>query len=165
MQHTRTVVALTFVRMCLESFMPEPDSDVGKFMKKIDKAVRSCAVLTRKKRLSAGAKRDLQNCSIIAGNFVDQMNSATGCNKFIIWAAMNWMALTFVEDAIVICKNYTGGIEAVKWQKLKELLTELTDTLLKLEDGIDERGTYMYEKCSWALDGIVFKDERETEFC
>ena len=164
-QHTRTVTALTIAQICLELFCPEPGTEIEKHMLAIQSSIKKCSSLTKKKRLSAGAMRDMDNCQITLAPYVEKLQCSNGVEKFLCWASLVWCALTFVEDAINTCPQYTGAAETPKWDKLKNLMEELTDSLRRVSSkSIDERGTYIYERCAWALEGVNFKDEREVEF-
>lgn len=157
-QHSRAVVALTITQMCMETFKPDPkDADLAAHMDKICKAVNACAGKTRKKRFSAGAKRDIDNCCITLSGFTEGIRNADKEKGLTRWCELNWCALTFIEDVLYTCPQYTDGLERRKWKKLHSLMLELTASLQEIKPGFDEFGTYIYECCAWAMDGVVFK--------
>lgn len=164
-QHTFTVTTLTATEMCMELIIPPTGTGIAEHVDKIKKAVKSCLTLTRKKQMSSGGKRNFNNCVILMAEYLDKLNTTSGEERLKWWAGLVWMALTFIEDAINACPQYTRiGNEAKKWDNLYKLMAELADKLCEMSPKADELGTYIYEKCAWALDGVSFKlPEREQE--
>lgn len=158
-QHTRAVVALTALTACIERFRPDPESDIAKHMRIITRCVDKCAAKTKKKKLSAGAKRDLGNCFDVLAQYADTSQAPNDGTRFKQWAGLFWCALTFIEDVLASCPAYRDGAEGRKWQELHEATEAVTDALCQLEPGIDEYGTMIYECAAWALEGVDFEPD------
>lgn len=148
-QHTRCVLALTAVQACLEVFRPAADCGTAlrRQLDKIGRWIAACAQQTRKKPLSAGAKRDLDNkFRVLEGYMItEDMDDGT---RFRRWAALIWAALTFVEDACNTCPVYTRGHGNEHWRYLRQTVNTLAERLRELESGIDEEGTAIYEEAA-----------------
>ncbi|GKI13412.1 hypothetical protein [uncultured Desulfovibrio sp.] len=145
-QHTRCVLALTAVQACLEVFRPAADcgSALKRQLDKISRWVLACAQQTRAKKLSAGAKRDLdKRFRVLQGYMItEDMPDET---RFRRWAALIWAALTFIEDACNTCPVYA---HAPQWRYLRQTVNTLAEKLRELEPGMDEDGTAIYEEAA-----------------
>lgn len=146
-QHTRAVLALTTTQACLEVFRPAADcgTSLKRQLDKMHRWVETCAEQTRKKNLSAGAKRDIGRSFEILGRYMitEDMDDET---RFRRWAALIWAALTFIEDACNTCPVYTRGRANEHWRYLRQTVNTLAEHLRALEPGIDEDGTTIYEE-------------------
>lgn len=163
-QHTRAVMALTAAQLCMDTFKPQEGTGIARHMDKINEAIASCGRITKTKRLSAGAKRDLDNGCITLAQYVNEMRDMGKDALFTRWSALVWSALTFVEDALNTCPQWTKtGTHEKKWQALRKSMSDLADGLRELEPRMDEIGTAIYETTAWALEGVVFA--REVELC
>lgn len=158
-QHTRCVVALTMATLCMELYKGKPVEAFNV----IKMSIQHCAKDTKKKKLSSGAKRDMDNCSIIISEYIESMQGKSGEELFRLWAALVWCALTFIEDAVYTCPYYTDGINSKRWGKLLRLMNDLAESLRKDMPGMDEAGTYLYEKAAWAMEGVPFRDDAREE--
>lgn len=142
-QHTRCVLALTAVQACLEVFRPA--ADCGTALKhqldKIARWVAACAQQTRKKSLSAGAKRDIDRKFETLGSYMNTDN-LTDEMRFRRWAALIWAALTFIEDACNTCPVYA---RTPQWRYLRLTVQTLADRLRILDPVMDVDGTTIYE--------------------
>ena len=145
-QHTRCVLALTATQACLEVFRPAADCGTAlkRQLDKISRWVAACAQQTRKKPLSAGAKRDLDKRFRALEEYMitEDMDDET---RFRRWAALIWAALTFVEDACNTCPVYA---RAPQWRYLRQTVNTLAEKLRELEPGMDEEGTAIYEEAA-----------------
>ncbi len=143
-QHTRCVLALTIIKSCLDVFRPAAEGNraLAAHIDKIHRWIEECSVVTRQKKLSAGAKRDLDNFfSALASFFItEEMDDET---RFHRWAALIWTALIFIEDACNTCPEYTAHQKC--WRYLRQTVTTLAEKLLQIEAAVDEDGTAMYE--------------------
>lgn len=161
-QHTRAVVALTTAQICLELYKVKSDSEFAKYLSDIQKAIKSCSTETKKKKLSAGAERSLNNCSLTLAPYIEDQNIPS--DKLIWhWGSIVWCALTFIEDVLATCPQYVDGHKR-KWQNLHKLMDDLAGVLMEMEKdkheaSLDEAGTLIYEKAAWAMDGIVFRSQ------
>lgn len=160
-QHTRAVIALAVVTVFLERFVTDDGTELAEHMKIIGKYADDCAVKTRKKALSGGAKRDISNAAeVLAPYFSTKITDPQ--DRFRQWCAIVWCAMTFIEDVIATCPVYCSGAEGGKWQRLHAAVEALGDALVQLEPGIDEYGTMIYERGAWELEGVEFAaDDRD----
>lgn len=145
-QHARCVLALTTIQVCLDVFWPAADCGtvLKRHMDKIQRWVDACAQHTRKKTLSAGARRDIDRSFEILGRYMttEDMDNET---RFHRWAALIWTTLTFVEDACNTCPAYA---HTPQWRYLRQTVNTLAEKLRALEPGIDEDGTAIYEEAA-----------------
>lgn len=78
-QHTRCVLALSMITVALSLLKPEMLvllGDLGRQVEKVNRWIDRCADDTQKRRLSAGAKRDLdRRFHILAGHVGDIQSS------------------------------------------------------------------------------------------
>lgn len=143
-QHTRCVLALTTIKSCLDVFSPAAEGNraLAAHIEKINRWIEECSVATRRKKLSAGAKRDLDNFFSSLDSFfiTEEMDDET---RFHRWAALIWTALIFIEDACNTCPEYTARQNS--WRYLRQTVTTLAEKLLQIEAAVDEDGTAMYE--------------------
>ena len=65
--------------------------------------------------------------------------------RFRRWAALVWAALTFVEDVCNTCPVYA---RCPQWRYLRQTVNTLAEGLRKLEPGMDEEGTRIYEEAA-----------------
>lgn len=154
-QHTRAVYALFMVTLFQEMYAPKKGTDIENHMLAIRKAVDACALLTKKKKLSQGAKRDIENANMTLAPYIDaELPRKRKAEN--IWCAIIWCALIFIEDVIATCPQYTVGKCLDKWKTLRSLVEELAEALFPVYPKLDEAGTMLYEMTAWALDGVVF---------
>ena len=152
-QHTRAVVALTVTTMCLELFQPAAGSAMEKHMAKIRRWTDTCAEKTKGKRLSAGAKRDLERCCAKLTPHIVTAETPEDA-KFRMWTALVWAAWIFVLDVRNTCPVYSARREGQCWRYLLRVLETLAERVRKIEPGVDEVGTAIYEEAAWALEGV-----------
>lgn len=155
-QHTRATAALTISQMCMELYKSAPNERDGEWQVQLKKRISACTTMIKKKRQSAGAKRDLNNMCIILAEYIEEMRSLKGDRLMRAWVELIWAALTFIEDVLATCPVITADKERGKWELLHKDMEELADGLLESVPGADERGTGIYEECAWALEGILF---------
>ena len=80
-QHTRCVLALSMITVAISFLKPEPLAllgDLGKQVEKVNRWSERCADDTQKRRLSAGAKRDLDARFHILAEHVDSALAESG---------------------------------------------------------------------------------------
>lgn len=98
------------------------------------------------RRLSAGAKRDLDRRFHILAEHVDSALAETDdAKKWSLWASGVWAGLTFLEDARNTCPAYFRGLH---WHNLLKTLTTLCNALEKVDPKIAEIGTRVYERAA-----------------
>lgn len=153
-QHTRAVIALTIAQLCCELYKRDDNPRIDE----IQKTINACSKLTKKKKLSAGAKRDIDNAAITLEPYIEKIINANQYNFLMYWEPLFWAALTFVEDVIATCPEYTTGIK-IKWEKLQSYMEMLAIDFMIQVQGFDEEGTLIYQKAAWALEGVNFKED------
>ena len=148
-QHTRCVLALSMITVAISLLKPEtlPQlGDLGRQVEKVDRWINRCADDTQKRRLSAGAKRDLDaRFHILAGHVGDVQAAAGDASRWTQWGAGMWAGLTFLEDARNTCPVYFRGLH---WHNLLKTLTTLCNALEKVDPQIAEIGTRVYERAA-----------------
>lgn len=84
-QHTRCVLALSMITVAISFLKPEMLAqlgDLGRQVEKVDRWIERCADDTQKRRLSAGAKRDLDaRFHILAGHVGDIQAAAPSTSE------------------------------------------------------------------------------------
>lgn len=148
-QHTRCVLALSMITVTISFLKPETLAllgDLGKQVEKVNRWIDRCADDTQKRRLSAGAKRDLDRRFHILAEHVDSAFAETDdAKKWSLWASGVWAGLTFLEDARNTCPVYFRGLH---WHNLLKTLTTLCNALEKVDPRIAEIGTRVYERAA-----------------
>lgn len=158
LQHTQAVTALSILMLSLDLYKGIGGDD-EKWLAEIRRNAKACSTLTKKKRLSAGAKRAITNCQIILDEHINAMQGMRGKQLMKYWAALIWASYVFVEGVFAACPIYTQGIEEKKWRKLRDSIEELAYGFRANMPEVDDFGTYIYEKCAWALEDVPFKDD------
>lgn len=148
-QHTRCVLALSMITVALSLLKPEMLAqlgDLGKQVEKVNRWIDRCADDTQKRRLSAGAKRDLDaRFHILAGHVGDIQAATADASRWTQWAAGMWAGLTFLEDCRNTCPAYFRGLH---WHNLLKTLTTLCNALENVDPQIAEIGTRVYERAA-----------------
>lgn len=156
-QHTRAIVALTLAQVCMDQFQPENDNDVSRHIGEICAAITACARGTKKKKISAGTKRALDNFfDILVKQFGQDITDPD--KLFARWASLVWCASHFLTDVLATCPKYAKGPNQ-NWHKLRRLMNELADGLLEIDPAADERGTRIYLESFCAMDGCEYVPE------
>ena len=164
-QHTRCVLALSMITVAISFLKPEMLAqlgDLGRQVEKVNRWIDRCADDTQKRRLSAGAKRDLDaRFHILAGHVGDIQAAAGDATRWTQWATGMWAGLTFLEnhsvylsstpasmvkvDARNTCPAYFRGLH---WHNLLKTLTTLCNALENVDPKIAEIGTRVYERAA-----------------
>lgn len=148
-QHTRCVLSLSMITVALSLLKPEMLAqlgDLGRQVEKVNRWIDRCADDTQKRRLSAGAKRDLDaRFHILAGHVGDVQAAAGDASRWTQWGAGMWAGLTFLEDCRNTCPAYFRGLH---WHNLLKTLTTLCNALEKVDPRIAEIGTRVYERAA-----------------
>ena len=130
---TRAYVFCTACGMC------------GPCAPKVDRWIERCSDDVQR-RLSAGAKRDLDRRFHILAEHVDSALAETDdAKKWSLWASGVWAGLTFLEDARNTCPAYFRGLH---WHNLLNTLTTLCNALENVDPQIAEIGTRVYERAA-----------------
>ena len=147
-QHTRCVLALSMITVALSLLKPEMLAqlgDLGRQVEKVNRWIERCSDDVQR-RLSAGAKRDLdRRFHILAGHVGDIQAAAGDASRWTQWGAGMWAGLTFLEDCRNTCPAYFRGLH---WHNLLKTLTTLCNALEKVDPRIAEIGTRVYERAA-----------------
>ena len=147
-QHTRCVLALSMITVALSLLKPEMLAqlgDLGRQVEKVNRWIERCSDDVQR-RLSAGAKRDLDRRFHILAEHVDSALAETDdAKKWSLWASGVWAGLTFLEDCRNTCPVYFRGLH---WHNLLKTLTTLCNALEKVDPQIAEIGTRVYERAA-----------------
>lgn len=155
-QHTRAVVALTVCQAFMDIYHAPPKTPIATHMRKIATSIESCSIKTKKRKLSAGARRAMDwGCESLAP-YIEDSPLLTDGERFRRWAALVWCGLTFIDDVLATCPDYRTKEELPRWRTLRKKVETLCDALALLEPGFDEAGTMLYEIVAWALEGVDF---------
>ena len=148
-QHTRCVLALSMITVAISFLKPEMLAqlgDLGRQVEKVDRWIDRCADDTQKRKLSAGAKRDLDaRFHILAGHVGNVQTAAGDATRWTQWGAGMWAGLTFLEDCRNTCPAYFRGLH---WHNLLKTLTTLCNALENVDPQIAEIGTRVYERAA-----------------
>ena len=148
-QHTRCVLALSIITVALSLLKPETLPQLGGLGRQVEKVgrwIERCGDDTQKRRLSAGARRDLDaRFHILAGHGGDMRSANNDATRWTQWASGVWAGLTFLEDARNTCPAYFRGLH---WHNLLKTLTTLCNALEQVDPQIAEIGTRVYEQAA-----------------
>lgn len=143
-QHRRCLLAVTVARAVTSMIQPGPGRSLTQRIKRIERWIEESSGQLRARKLSAGAKRDLDNSfSALAAHI--PVGEQTDDERFFRWAALVWAALTLVEDVHHTCPAFRG---AACWRYLRRTLNTLAENLREMEPDIAEAGTRIYEEAA-----------------
>lgn len=162
MQHTRAVIALTSMQMVIEVFPAFQNVPNEKKIKaqlaRIQRWIDACKIQTVKRRLSSGAKRDIERCFAMLGEFSDYLHMADD-ECYPRWLALVWTSLIFIEDVRCICPFYFHGEQKTAWRYFLQTVNTLAEMLRKDfpfdnlgQTIMDLQGTHIYVLAACALD-------------
>lgn len=163
-QHTMAVIALTTITMCCELFHAPEGTDVEKCMAKIRYWIDKCSLQTRRKKLSAGAKRDMDICyHKLEPHLVKP--EMEGEVRFTAWASFVWTAWLFVLDVKHTCPLYREShpTQSQCWRWLEYWTCQLAEALAQINPEVDYMGTCVYERAAWAMDGLDYVPGKEEK--
>lgn len=144
-QHTRCVQALTAIGVCIDPSVIDVRG-LGALEKQIAKIKRrhqaAAEKTTKARKLSAGARRDLDAMFHRMASCIEGVWSADDNTKFLTWAANVYAAEVLVFDCLITCPAYAHGRE---WRRLQQTAETLSRQLEALDPAIAERGTEIYE--------------------
>ena len=158
-QHTKTVLALTAIEAAVEQMLPLiTDKKTADQVAKVCKWVDQCSAATKVKRLSSGAKRELESaCSVLAPYIEDTaaMDTADSRKR---WAELFFVGVILSNDVQAVCPLYGKSRE---WRYLDTTTDTLGRMLLERYPGCDEAGTTIYMSMhgyEWGVDGQEMKE-------
>ena len=141
-QHTKTVLALTAIEAAVEQMLPFiTDKKACDQIAKVRKWVDSCSAATKVKRLSSGAKRDLESACAVLAPYIEDTAAMTDAESRRRWAELFFVGLTLSYDVQATCPIYGKSRE---WGYLDTTAETLGRMLLMRHPGCDEGGTAIY---------------------
>ncbi len=141
-QHTKTVLALTAIEAAVEQMLPlVTDKKTTDQIAKVRKWVEQCSAATKAKRLSSGAKRDLESACSVLAPYIEDTAGMTAEDSRKRWAELFFVGLTLSYDVQAVCPIYGKSRE---WGYLDTTAETLGRMLLARHPGCDEAGTSIY---------------------
>lgn len=145
LQHTCCVQALTAIRACIDPSVIDVRG-LGALEKQVAKVRRwseaAAEKTTKTRKLSAGARRDLDAMFHRMADAIDGVWSDDDNTKFLTWAANFYAAEVLVFDCLITCPLFARGNE---WRWLQQTAHTLSRQLEALDPAVAERGTAIYE--------------------
>lgn len=145
-QHTRCILALTVTRSVIDLFRPGPECGKKLLaqMEKIDRWIKECSRQVQGRKLSAGAKRDLDRSFEALGPHFELKTLDDGA-LFERWAALVWTSVFMVWDVRYTCPEFR---KPACWRFLDQTLTTLAEHLWKEAPDSDAVGSQIYEEAA-----------------
>ena len=141
-QHTKTVLALTAIEAAVEQMLPFiTDKKTADQIAKVRKWVDLCSATTKVKRLSSGAKRDLESACAVLAPYIEDTAAMTDAASRRRWAELFFVGLALSYDVQATCRLYGKSRE---WGYLDTTAETLGRMLLARHPGCDEAGTAIY---------------------
>ena len=155
LQHTRCIQALTAIGICTDSSVIDV-SGLGALEKQIAKVKRwrdaAAEITTKHRKLSAGARRDLDAMFHRMADALASLASPDDNTKFLTWGANVYASELLVWDCLITCPAYAHGNE---WRWLQQSAYTLSRQLEALDPAVAVRGTEIYEDIA-PRDGAFF---------
>ena len=155
LQHTRCIQALTAIGVCIDPSIIDVRG-LGALEKQVAKVKRwseaAAAKTTQTRKLSAGARRDLDAMFHRMADAIDGVWSDDGDTKFLTWAANVYASELLVWDCLNTCPQYAHGNE---WRWLQQSAYTLSRQLEALDPAVAVRGTAIYADIA-PRDGAFF---------
>ncbi|WP_304736537.1 hypothetical protein [uncultured Desulfovibrio sp.] len=144
-QHTRCVQALTAIGVCIDPSVIDVRG-LGALEKQIAKVKRwreaAAEKTTKARKLSAGARRDLDAMFQRMADALASLASPDDNTKFLTWGGYIYAAELLVFDCINTCPLFAHGNE---WRWLQQTAETLSRQLEALDPAVAVRGTAIYE--------------------
>lgn len=142
-QHCRCVCALRAILFSLELIRFE-DGVLYQLKKGILEKWKSCRENLKRRKLSQGAKRDMEVTLDALARKTKLLTQSESKNdsQWLYWGACMWASLTLLEDCRSTCPKWFKGPE---WMELLTVLTQFCDVLEQVDDRISVIGTQAYE--------------------
>lgn len=141
-QHTKTVLALTAIEAAVEQMLPFiTDKKTRDQIAKVRKWVDQCSSATKVKRLSSGAKRDLESACSVLAPYIEDTAAMTDDSRSKRWAELFFVGIILSYDVQATCPLYGKSRE---WGYLDTTSETLGRMLLARHPGCDEAGTAIY---------------------
>lgn len=145
LQHTRCIQALTAIGICTDSSVIDV-SGLGALEKQIAKVKRwrdaAAQITTKHRKLSAGARRDLDAMFHRMADALASLASPDDNTKFLTWGGYIYAAELLVWDCLNTCPAYAHGNE---WRWLQQSAYTLSRQLEALDPAVAVHGTEIYE--------------------
>lgn len=143
-QHTTAVLALTALTAPLEALEPQfaNNKRIAAQIARVRRWIDDCSASTRTKKLSSGAKRDLDAiCSGLAPHMEATAAMPTIEERLRRWAELYWAATGWLSDAVRMCPAYAEGRA---WAYLESTAHTFGHMLMRIYPGCDEAGTDIF---------------------
>lgn len=143
-QHSRSVLALTALRAFADEIDIEKTSPgLSAHIKKILDLLDVCAKDLQNRKLSAGARRDLDKSFRVLAESGCIGTHSNSDDIFYFWGVGMWCAMTLLDDCESTCPAY---FNTKTWKKLSNAVEELCVALEKIDDRIGVDGFKLYER-------------------
>lgn len=154
-QHTRCIQALTAIGVCIDPSIIDVRG-LGALEKQVAKVKRwseaAAAKTTQTRKLSAGARRDLDAMFHRMADALASLASPDDNTKFLTWGGYIYAAELLVWDCLNTCPQYAHGNE---WRWLQQSAYTLSRQLEALDPAVAVHGTEIYEDIA-PRDGAFF---------
>ena len=141
-QHTKTVLTLTAIETAVEQMLPFiTDKKTTDQIAKVRKWVDQCSAATKVKRLSSGAKRDLESACAVLSPYIEDTAAMDTADSRKRWAELFFVGVIMSYDVQAVCPLYGKSRE---WRYLDTTVETLGRMLLARYPGCDEAGTSIY---------------------
>ena len=141
-QHTQTVLALTAIEAAVEQMLPfVTNKKTTDQIAKVRKWVDLCSAATKVKRLSSGAKRDLESACAVLAPYIEDTAAMTDAESRRRWAELFFVGIILSYDVQATCPIYGKSRE---WGYLDTTVETLGRMLLARYPGCDDAGTTIY---------------------
>ena len=158
-QHTKTVLALTAIEAAVEQMLPlVTEKKITDQIAKVRRWVDQCSAATKVKRLSSGAKRDLESACAVLAPYIEDTAAMTAADSRKRWAELFFVGVILSYDVQAVCPLYGKSRE---WGYLDTTTETLGRMLLTRYPGCDEAGTAIYMHMhgyEWGGDGQEMKE-------
>lgn len=141
-QHSRCLLALTTIRVCINEIDSEAVSvSFREQLARIETLLDRCSKDIRDRKLSAGARRDLDRAFTILAK-KGALSGKADDDLFFAWASSIWCGATLLLDCKATCPAYYHGSH---WEKLYDVMDNFCIQMDKLDERIGEHGFKLYE--------------------
>lgn len=142
-QHSRCLLALTAIRVCIDEIDRDAVSDpFREQLARIETLLDRCSKDIRDRELSAGARRDL-NRAFTTFAAKSGIFGKSGDDLFYAWGCSMWCAMSLHDDCMATCPAYYRGSH---WHKLNLAMEELCISMDRQDARIGTDGFKLYEE-------------------
>ena len=152
MQHTRALVALGIIDVCIEHWGNEdiPKGTI-KRLANIRRHHDECCKQTRRRAMSQGTKRAVYAyAEIMEHHLITE--EMTPHERAVQWLHIFWIGIQFIDEVRTTCPIYWNGKKRKSWQLLQRTTENLAKSLDKLWPEAQERFAPIYLEISDAME-------------